>query len=82
MTVCTCKVFDGALGDWVDIGVFSTIAKAMEGGSLYIVNTCDGDVSLLDWEHNTNVYTDWYQGVNGRIFTRVVTECEVDKQLA
>ena len=81
MKVYMCKVWDGLLGDWVDIGVFSTPAKAMEGGSLYIVNTC-GDVSLLDWEHDTNVYTDWYQGTNGRIFTRVVTECEIDKGLA
>ena len=81
MKVSMCKVYDGDLGDWVDIGVFSTTAKAMEGGSLYIVNAC-GDVSLLDWEHDTNVYTDWYQSTNGRVFTRVVTECEVDRALA
>ena len=80
MKVSMCKVYDGDLANWVDIGVFSTIAKAMEGGSLYIVNAC-GDVSLLDWEHDTNVYTDWYQGTNGRVFTRVVTECELDKAL-
>ena len=81
MKVSMCKVYDGALGDWVDIGVFSTTAKAMKGGSLYIANTC-GDVSLLDWEHDANVYTDWYQCANGRVFTRVVTECEIDKGLA
>jgi NifU-like protein involved in Fe-S cluster formation len=79
--VYMCKVWDGALGDWVDIGVFSTRAKAMEGGSLYIVGAC-GDVTLLDWEYDTNVFTDWYQDTNGRVFTRVVTECEVDKGLA
>jgi hypothetical protein len=81
MKVYMCKVWDGALGDWVDIGVFSTTVKAMKGGSLYIANTC-GDVSLLDWEHDANVYTDWYQSTNGRVFTRVVTECEIDKGLA
>jgi hypothetical protein len=81
MKVSMCKVYDGDLGDWVDIGVFSTPTKAMEGGSIYIVNAC-GNVSLLDWEHDTNVYTDWYQGTNGRVFTRVVTECEIDKELA
>ena len=46
MKVYMCKVWDGVLGDWVDIGVFSTCAKAMEGGSLYIVEAC-GDVKLL-----------------------------------
>ena len=81
MKVSMCKGYDGDLGDWVDIGGVATTAKAMESGSLYIVNTC-GDVSLLDWEHDTNVYTDWYQGTNGRVFTRVVTECEIDKGLA
>ena len=81
MKVSICKVFDGDLGDWVDIGVFSTVARAMEAGSLYIINSC-GDVSLLDWDHGANVNTDWYQGTNGRVFTRVVTECEVDKELA
>ena len=81
MKVSLCKVFDGDLGDWVDIGVFSTTAKAMEGGSLYIVNSC-GDVTLIDWDHHAPVYTDWYQGTNGRVFTRVVTECEIDRALA
>ena len=80
MKVYMCKVFDGALGEWVDIGVFSTCAKAMEAGSLYIVNTSDG-YALIDWEHDTNIYTDWYQGTNGRVFTRVVTEAEIDRSL-
>ena len=76
-----CKVWDGALGDWVDRGVFSTCAKAMESGSLYIVEAC-GNVTLLDWEHDTNVYTDWYQGINECVFfTRVVTETEIDRSL-
>jgi hypothetical protein len=52
----------------------------MEGGSLYIVEAC-GDVTLLDWEHDTNVYTDWYQSASGRVFTRVVTETEIDRSL-
>ena len=81
MKVYTCKVWDSALGDWVDCGVFSTCAKAMEGGTLYILEACES-TSLIDWEHDANVCTDWYQGTNGHTFTRVVTECEIDKRLA
>ena len=80
MKVYMCKVYDGDLGEWVDIGVFSTLAKGMEGGSLYIVGQCEG-VTLLDWDHDANVCTDWYQGPQGRIFTRVVTEAEIDRLL-
>ena len=81
MKVFMCKVYDGELGDWVDIGVFSTCAKAMEAGTLYIVGAC-GDVALLDWEHDTNVYTDWYQSTSHfRTYTRVVTEVTVDQSL-
>lgn len=80
MKVYMCKVWDGALGDWVDIGVFSTRAKAMEAGSLYIVQAC-GDVTLLDWEHDANVCTDWYQCASARVFTRSVTETEIDRSL-
>ena len=63
MKVSMCKVYDGDFGDWVDIGVFSTHAKAMNGG------------------YDTNVYTTWFQSPKGRMFTRVVTECELDKTL-
>lgn len=80
MKVYMCKVWDSTLGDWVDRGVFSTCAKAMESGSLYIIETC-GDVTLLDWEHDTNIYTDWYQCANGHVFARVVTETEIDRSL-
>ena len=80
MKVYMCKVWDGALGDWVDIGVFSTRVKAMKSGSLYITEAC-GDVALLDWEYDTNVYTDWYQGTNGHGFIRVITETEIDRSL-
>ena len=81
MKVCMCKVWDGTLDDWVDRGVFSTCAKAMESGTQYMVEVC-GDVTLLDWEHDANVYTDWFQGVNERVFfTRVVTETEIDRSL-
>jgi len=79
MKLYMCKVFDNNIGDWVDIGVFSTCAKAMEAGSLYIISY--GDVTLLDWDHDTNVYTDWYQDTNGRVYTRVVTETELDRSL-
>ena len=81
MKVSMCKVFDPYLGDWVDMGVFSTSAKATESGMLYITNA-HGDVSWLDFDYDTNVHTDWYQDVHDRIFTRVVTECEIDKGLA
>ena len=80
MTLYLCKVWDGTLGDWVDIGVFSTCAKAMEAGSLYIIGACE-NVTLLDWEHDANVCTDWYQSANGHIFTRVVTEAKLDQSL-
>lgn len=80
MKVYMCKVWDGALGDWVDIGVFSTRAKAMEAGSLYIINICE-DITLLDWEHDINVDTDWYEGAAKCIFTRVITEVEIDRSL-
>lgn len=80
MKVYMCKVWDGALGDWVDIGVFSTRVKALGAGSHYIIEAC-GDVTLLDWEYDTNVCIDWYQNSNGRIFTRSVTEVEIDRSL-
>ena len=80
MKVSMCKVFDPRLGDWVDMGVFSTSAKALDSGTLYITNAC-GDVYLLDFDYDTNVHTDWYQDADGAIFTRVVTECEIDKGL-
>lgn len=80
MKVFMCKVYDGVLGDWVDMGVFSTCAKAMEAGSLYIISQC-ADVILLDWDYDANVYTDWYQGKYGWAFTRVVTETEIDRSL-
>lgn len=80
MKVNMCKVFDPTVGEWIDIGVFSTLAKAMEAGSLYIIDACEG-AALLDWDHDPNVYTDWFQGKTGAIFTRVITECEVDRTL-
>lgn len=82
MTLYMCKVFDDNLGDWTDIGVFSTCAKAMEYGSLYINNACDGvTIQLIDWDHSTHILTDWYQTPGGRVFTRVVTETELDRGL-
>jgi len=86
MKVYTCKIHNGILNEWIDKGVFSTCAKAMEAGSLYIIAEV-GDVTLLDWnhekdeDHNTFVCTDWYQSKSGRIFTRVVTESELDQTL-
>ena len=75
-----CKVYNEILGNWVDIGVFSTCAKAMEAGSLYISNQCT-DIIPTDWDYDMNVYTDCYQGRHGWTFTRVVTETEIDRSL-
>ena len=80
MTVYMCKVYDGDLGDWVDIGVFSTHVRAMGNGYTYIRNACP-EANIIDWEDDTNVYTTWFQSPKGRIFTRVVTDCEFDKAL-
>ena len=81
MKVSMCKVYDGDFGEWIDIGVFSTHAKAMNGGYTYIMNACH-EANVIDWEDDTNVYTTWFQSPKGHIFTRVVTECEVDRALA
>ena len=80
MKVYMCKVWDGSLGDWVDIGVFSTWASAIKVGSNYITAACE-NAKLIDWEYDTNVSTNWYQDSNGRIFTRVITETEIDRGL-
>ena len=36
---------------------------------------------VIDWARDANVRTDWYQDIDGRVNTRVVTECELDKML-
>ena len=80
MKVYLCKVYDGSLGEWVDLGVFSTCAKAMEYGSNHILAMCER-VTLLDWDHNNETCVDWYQDTDGNAFTRVVTETEIDQGL-
>ena len=80
MTVYVCKVFDGILGDWVDRGVFSTIVKAQNAGTEYMEETC-GNITHIDFDWDTNTHTDWYMGENGHVFTRVITECELDRVL-
>ena len=80
MTVYTCKVFDGQLGEWVDCGVFSTPVKAQNAGTNYINEACD-NATQIDFDWDTNTHTDWYMSQNGRVFTRVITECELDKVL-
>ena len=82
MIVYACKVYDGILGDWVETGVFSTTGKAMSSGSEYITRTCSEDVEIIDWDYSSGeTWTDWYQNKHGRVFTRVVTRFEVDKEL-
>lgn len=80
MTVYMCKVYDAFLGDWIDLGVFSTQAKAEGAGDHYIMESYPACV-VIDWARDANVRTDWYQDIDGRINTRVVTECELDKVL-
>ena len=82
MELHMCKVFDEGIGDWIDLGVFSTPAKAEGAGTEYIENACeDAEVTLIDWEVDTNVSTHWYQTPGGRVFTRVITKCELDQNL-
>ena len=81
MTVYMCKVEDGYKHDWVDLGVFSTETKALEAGGLYIVNHAYGNAHLLDWYEELPILTYWYQDDHYYDFTRVVTECELDKAL-
>ena len=66
MKVSMCKVYDGDFGEW---------------RYTYIMNACH-EANVIDWEDDTNVYTTWFQSPKGRVFTRVVTECEVDRALA
>lgn len=80
MTVYTSKVYDTLIGDWIDMGVFSTPAKAEGAGESYIMENYPACV-IIDWERDANVLTTWYQDIDGRINTRVVTECELDKVL-
>lgn len=80
MTVFICKVYDALIGDWIDLGVFSTQAKAEGAGTDYIMESYPACV-VIDWERDANVLTTWYQDIDGRVNTRVVTECELDKVL-
>lgn len=78
MKVYMCQVHDGDGGELVTVGAFSTLAKAMEAGSLFIIASNHGEVTLLDWDHDGVVYTDWYSNC----YTRIITVCEVDRRLA
>lgn len=80
MKVYMCKVYDALIGDWIDLGVFSTQAKAEGAGENYIMENYPACV-VIDWARDANVRTDWYQDIDGRVNTRVVTECELDKML-
>ena len=80
MTVYMCKVYDALIGDWIDLGVFSTQAKAEGAGEEYITSNYPACV-VIDWERDVNVHIVWYQDIGGRVNTRVVTECELDKSL-
>ena len=80
MKVFMCKVYDALIGDWIDLGVFSTSVKAEGAGTDYIMENYPACV-IIDWARDANVRTDWYQDMDGRVNTRVVTECELDKML-
>lgn len=80
MKIYTSKVYDALIGDWIDMGVFSTQAKAEGAGENYIMENYPACV-IIDWAREDNVRTDWYQDIDGRVNTRVVTECELDKIL-
>ena len=79
MTMFTCKVWDGDTDEWVELGVFSTCAKAMGAGGRYIAEK--GGYTLIDWDHSNGLYLDWYEGAHCP-FTRVVREVTVDERLA
>lgn len=81
MKVYTCQIYDGHLWENVMLGVFSTLAKAFEAGGLYLAEHAN-TAHLLDWNHDANEYTDWYQDDSGYSFTRLIYECEIDTQLA
>lgn len=77
-----CTVWDGDIQDNVVVGVFSSLAKAFEAGSLYITEQTHSVNQLIDWEHDDPVYTDWYCGGDGTPFARQVTETPMDERLA
>ena len=80
MKIFMCKVYDALIGNWIDLGVFSTSVKAEGAGTNYIMENYPACV-VIDWARDANVRTDWYQDIDGRVNTRVVTECELDKSL-
>lgn len=79
--VYLCTVWDGTLGTWVCVGVFSSEAKALEAGGLYVVDRAQGEAHLLDWEYGDIVMKYWYQDDQKNAFTRVITECRVNQRL-
>ena len=82
MKVYTCNVWDGIRNEEVDLGVFSTKAKALEAGGLYIAENACGNAHLLDWDEYVSYLIYWYQDDQYNPFTRTVIEWEVDSQLA
>ena len=80
MKLYVCNVWDSEeLGD-VFVGVFSTPAKAMEAGSLYMNEHSVGDVHLLDWSEEAPLFLHWYTTDSNHNFTRVVREIELDSR--
>jgi len=81
MELYLCNVYDGIKQTWVGMGVFSTEAKALEAGGLYIVENAHGNARLLDWEEELPTLKYWYQDDNHNPFTRIVLQCKVDERL-
>jgi hypothetical protein len=79
MKVWTCKVYDGIECAWTELGVFSTCAKAMCAGGLYLAENAD-NAHLIDWDHEDTMYTDWYQDDNHTPYTRFVREWNLDNE--
>lgn len=77
MKVYMCQVHDGDGGELVNVGVYSTCAKAMEAGSLFITASNHGEVELIDWSHDDAECIDWYTNC----YTRIITICELDRRL-
>ena len=82
MELYLCIIWDGIKQTWVCMGVFSTFAKALEAGGLYMTENAHGTAHLIDWEEESSVFKYWYRDDMENPFTRVVAKCNVDERLA
>lgn len=80
MTTYICYVWDGIAQETVLIGAFSSLARAMEEGSLYLIGVSNS-IKLVDWSNDDRSYYDWYMDDNGNAFSRVIHKTKVDEKL-